>query len=100
MPETEETVLLGWTRDADGGSQRFTGDAIYERAGVWCMDRLRRGIPTISTWYCTVRGLYFTSELVAVPMGSAPFRRMRQPDEMPVLSEDFVLMVYKGPEDG
>ena len=69
MPETEETVLLGWARDADGGSQRFTGERIYERAGVWCMDRLRRGIPTISTWYCTVRGLYFTSELVAVPMG-------------------------------
>ena len=100
MPETEETVLLGWTRDADGGSQRFTGGRIYERAGVWCMDHLRRGIPTISTWYCTVRGLYFTSELVAVPMSSAPFRRLRQPDEMPVLSEDFVLMVYKGTEDG
>ena len=100
MPEIEETVLVGWARDADGDAQRFTGERIYERAGVWCMDRLRRGIPTISTWYCTVQGLYFTSELVAVPMGSAPFRRMRQPDEMPVLDPGFVLMVYKGPEDG
>ena len=101
MPETEETVLLGWTRDA--GTAAHSGSpasASTKRAGVWCMDRLRRGIPTISTWYCTVRGLYFTSELVAVPMGSAPFKRMRQPDEMPVLAEDFVLMVYKGPEDG
>ena len=100
MPETEETVLLGWTRDADGDAQRFTGERIYERVGVWCMDRLRRGIPTISTYYCTVRDLYFTSELAAVPMGSAPMLRMRKPDNMPVLGEDFVLMVYKGPEDG
>ena len=100
MAETEETVLLGWARDADGDAQRFTGDDIYERVGVWCMDRLRRGIPTISTYYCTVRGLYFTSELATVPMGSAPMLRMRKPDNMPVLGEDFVLLVYKGPEDG
>ena len=99
MPETEETVLVGWARDAEGGSQRFTGDDIYNRAGVWCMDRLRRGIPTISTYYCTVRGLYFTSELAVVPMASAPMLRMRKPDNMPVLGEDFVLLVYKAPED-
>ena len=49
MSECEETVLLGWTRDADGGAQRFTGDGIYERAGAWCMDRLRRDIPAIAT---------------------------------------------------
>ena len=100
MPETEETVLIGWARDADGGAQRFTGERIYERAGVWCMDRLRRGIPTVSIYYCTVHGLYFTSELAAVPMGSAPFKRMRKPDAMPVLEPGFVLMVYKGLEDG
>ena len=100
MPEIEETVLIGWARDADGDAQRFTGDDIYERVGVWCMDRLRRGIPTISTYFCTVRGLYFTSELAAVPMGSAPMLRMRKPDNIPVLEPGFVLMVYKGPEDG
>ena len=100
MPEIEETVLVGWARDADGGAQRFTGGDVYNRAGVWCMDRLRRGIPTICTYFCTVRGLYFTSELVAVPMGSAPFSRLRRPDAIPVLGEDFVLLVYKGAEDG
>ena len=100
MAETEETVLIGWARDADGDAQRFTGDAIYERAGVWCMDRLRRGIPTISTYYCRVGRLHFTSELAAVPMGSAPVMRLRKPDNMPVLGEDFVLMVYKGADDG
>lgn len=100
MPEIEETVLIGWARDADGAAQRFTGGDIYERVSVWCMDRLRRGIPTISTYFCTVRGLYFTSELAAVPMVSAPFKSLRRPDAMPVLEPDFVLMVYKGPEDG
>ena len=100
MAETEEKVLVGWARDADGGAQRFTGDDIYNRAGVWCMDRLRRGIPTICTYYCTIRGLYFTSELATVPMGTSPMLRMRKPDNMPVLGEDFVLLVYKAPEDG
>lgn len=100
MPEYEEEVLTGWARDAGGGSRRFTGEDIYHRASVWCMDRLRRGIPTICTYYCTVRGLYFTSELAVVPMASAPVLHMRKPDAMPVLGEDFVLMVYKGPEDG
>ena len=64
------------------------------------MDCLKRGIPAISTYFCTVRGLYFTSELAAVPMGSAPVMRLRRPDAMPVLGEDFVLIIYKGPEDG
>ena len=39
MPDHEEipmeSVLLGWARDADVDSQRFTGDGIYERAGHW-----------------------------------------------------------------
>ena len=100
MPETEKTVLVGWARDADGGAQRFTCDDIYNRAGAWCMDRLRWGIPNLTTYCCTVRGLYFTSELAAVPMGSAPMLRMRKPDNMLVLGEDFVLLVYKAPEDG
>ena len=99
MPEYEEEVLTGWARDADGRAQRFTGGDIYTRAGVWCMDRLRRGIPTISTYYCTGRGMYFTSQLAVVPMASAPMLRMRKPDNMPVLGEDFVLLAYKKPED-
>ena len=68
--------------------------------GKGIIDRLRRGIPTISTYYCTVRGVYFTSELATVPMEAAPMLRMRKPDNMPVLGEDFVLLVYKAPEDG
>ena len=99
MPETEETVLIGWARDADRDAQRFTGDAIYERTDVWCMDRLRRGIPTISTYFCTVRCLYFTSEMAAVPMGSAPMLRLHRPDEVTALGADFVLLAYKRPED-
>ena len=82
MPEIEKTVLLGWVRDADGDAQRFTGEDIYGRAGVWAIDRLRRNIPTISTFYCTVWGLYFTSELAVVPMAFAPALRLRQPDEV------------------
>lgn len=100
MSEESETVLAGWARDADGAAQKLTGDDIYNCAGVWCMDRLRRGIPTVSTFYCTIDSLYFTHELTAVPMSVAPVMRLRKPDEMPVLAEDFVLMVYKGAEDG
>ena len=59
------------------------------------MDRLRQGTPAISAYYHTVRGLYFTLELAAAPMGSAPMLRVRKPDNMPVLGEDFVLLVYK-----
>ena len=47
MGEIEETVLLGWARDA-GGGQRFTGGGIDDRMGLWCMDRLRRGTPTVT----------------------------------------------------
>ena len=100
MAEYEETVLIGWARDADGGARQFTGEDIYARAGVWCMDRLRRDIPTVCTYYCTVGGLYFTSELTVVPMASAPVRRLRQPDEVTALGADFVILAYKRPEDG
>ena len=96
----EETVLLGWARDADGDARRFTGENIYERAGAWCIDRLRRGIPTVSTYYCMVRGLYFTSELAMLPMASAPIMRLRPPDEVIQLAPDFVLLAYTRAEDG
>ena len=100
MAEIEETVLVGWARDADGGAQRFTGEDIYNRAGVWCMDRLRRGISTVSTFYCTVYGLHFTSELAVVPMSVSPVMRLRKPDEITQLASDFVLLAYKAAEDG
>lgn len=100
MPEYEETVLLGWARDADGGDQRFTGEDIYGRVGIWCMDRLRRGIPTVCTYYCTIKGLHFTSELTAVPMAAAPVMRLRKPDDVVQLGPDFVLLAYKRAEDG
>ena len=64
------------------------------------MDRLRQGTPAISAYYHTVRGLYFTLELAAAPMGSAPMLRVRKPDNMPVLGEDFVLLVYKARQRG
>ena len=100
MNDQPETVLLGWTRDAGGDAQRFTGEDIYGRAGLWAMDRLRRNIPTISTFYSTVRGLYFASELALVPMASAPALRLRQPDEVTQLAPDFVLLAYKRAEGG
>ena len=51
MDEQEETALLAWARDADGDFQLFTGEDIYDRAGRWGMDRLRRDIPVIATYY-------------------------------------------------
>ena len=96
----EETVLLSWARDADGDAQRFTGENIYHRAATWCLDRLVRGIPTISTFHWRIHGMCVTSELVIVPMGSAPIMRMPEPDELTQLAPDFVLMTYKRAEDG
>ena len=37
MDEQQETVLLAWARDADGGYHLFTGDGIYDRVGRWCL---------------------------------------------------------------
>ena len=45
-------------------------------------------------------GLYFTSELAAVPMAVAPVMRLRRPDEITALGADMVLLAYKRPEDG
>ena len=98
--QQDETVLLGWTRDADGAAQRFTGQDIYHRAGLWCLDRLVRGIPTITTVHWELDGVYVTSELVIVPMASAPIMRLPEPDEVTQLAPDFVLMTYKRAEDG
>ena len=72
MTEYQETVLLAWARDADGNAQRFTGAGIYDRAGAWCMDRLRRDIPTISTFYCWAQGHFFTATLAVVPEADRP----------------------------
>ena len=100
MTEEQETVLLGWARDAAGGARRFTGDDIYHRAGLWCLDRLARGIPTISTFQWELDGVYVTSELAMVPMASAPILRLQEPDEVTQLAPDFVLLSYKRAEDG
>ena len=34
MPETEETVLAGWARDAGRAAQQLTDDDIHKRAGA------------------------------------------------------------------
>ena len=72
MTEQQETVLLGWARDADGAAQRFTGVDIYTRVGVWCMQRLRRDTPTVATYYCRVGGHYFTISIAMVPERAIP----------------------------
>ena len=100
MTERQETVLLGWARDAGGDAQRFTGDDIYHRAGVWCMHRLMRGIPAISTFHCFGNGIHFTTELAVVPMASAPFASLRPPDKVNELAPDFVLLAYARARDG
>ena len=98
--EQMETVLLAWARDADGDAQRFTGEDIYERVGVWCMQRLRRGIPTIATYHCRLRGHHFTNTLVMVPDRAVPLGvRLRHPGEVDTLG-DWVLLAYKAAEDG
>lgn len=104
MAEVQETVLVCWARDADGGAERFTGDAIYARAGVWCMDRLRRDIPTISTFYCRTGRLYFTVSLAVVPERAVPvLLRLRRPDEVTIRARDsdkpWALLAYKTFED-
>ena len=108
MTEQMETPLLAWGRTADGQCQRFTGEDIYNRSGRWGMDRLKRDIPVIITYYARVRGrnrwLYFTWALAVVPERVVPLgTRLRRPDEVDTLSLDgvrpFVLLTYKRPED-
>ena len=104
MTGHQDGVLLGWVRDADGDSQRFTGDGIYERTGVWCMDRLRRGIPTITTYYCGAGGHHFTISVAMVPERAIPLGvRLRHPDEVDTLGgagvTPWVLLAYKTAED-
>ena len=103
MPDHEdtpmETVLLGWARDADGGCQRFTGDDIYSGAGRWCMDRLRRDIPTVVTYHCRAGRAHFAVSIAMVPERAIPLGvRLRRPDETVTLG-DLVLLAYKAAED-
>ena len=108
MEEQQETVLLAWGWTADGQCQRFTGEDINNRAGRWGMDRLRRGIPVIITYYGKAPGrggwLYFTWALALVPHQAVPLGvRLNRPDEVDTLNVDGprprVLLAYKRPED-
>ena len=100
-----ETVLLAWARDADGDVQRFTGDDIYHRVGGWCMQRLRRDIPTIATYHCYIDGHHFTNSIAMIPDRAVPLGvRLRRPDEVDTLGGEgvtpWVLLAYKYTEDG
>ncbi len=104
MTEHKNRALLGWVRDADGDSKRFTGEGIYERTGDWCMDRWRRGIPTITTFYYREKGRYFTFTVAAVPERAVPLRaRLRDPDETVTLEVEGVrpwtMLAYQSVED-
>ena len=59
-----------------------------------------RGIPTISTFHWEIDGIYVTSELVMLPMSSAPIARLRPPDKVAELAPDFLLPAYTRAEDG
>ena len=99
MDEQQETVLLAWARDANGDCQLFTGDDIYNRAGRWCMDRLRRDIPTIATYYCRAGRYRFANTIAMVPLRAVPLgMRLRRPGEVDTLG-DWVLLAYKSAED-
>ena len=104
MTAKMDGVLLGWVRDADGDSQRFTGDGIHERTGDWCMDRWRRDIPTITTFYCREDGRYLTFTIAAVPERAVPLRvRLRDPEETVTLEVEGVrpwtMLAYQSVED-
>ena len=104
MTGHQDGVLLGWVRDADGDSQRFTGADIYTRVGVWCMQRLQRDIPTISTFHCGAGGHHFTISVAMVPERAIPLGvRLRHPDEVDTLGgagvTPWVLLAYKTAEN-
>ena len=99
MTEHQETVLLAWARDADGDAQLFTGDDIYNRVGAWCMQRLRRDIPTIASYHCRLRGHHFTNTIAMIPDRAVPLGvRLRRPDEVDTLG-DWTLLAYKYTEE-
>ena len=99
MAEQMETVMLAWGRTADGGCQLFTGEDVCNRAGRWGMDRLRRDIPVIVTYYCRTGRLYLTAAIALVPERAVPLGvRLNHPDEVDTLG-NWVLLAYKRPED-
>ena len=105
MQEHKETVLLAWARDADGDCQQFTGADINDSVGRWCSNRLRRGIPTIATYYCDSGGYRFVNSIAIVPVWTIPlFVRLRPPDdsveyESPEMRER-ILLFYLSTQDG
>ena len=67
------------------------------------MDRLRRDIPVIVTYYNRVsvrdRWLYFTAAIALVPDRAVPLGvHLNRPDETDTLG-NWVLLAYKRPED-
>ena len=85
-------------------AQRFTGEDIYNRVGRWCMDRLRRDIPTVATYHSYLDGHNFINTIAAVPyMSVPPGVRVRTPDEVDVLGgegvQPWVLLTYQSIED-
>ena len=67
-------MLLAWAQDASGDSKRFTGADIYTHVGIWCMQRLRRDIPAIATYYCRAGVHHFTISVAMVPERAIPLR--------------------------
>ena len=99
MTKQRETVLLAWARDADGECQMFTGEDIYNRAGHWSMDRMRRDIPVIVAYYCRMGRLHFTVAIDVVPEQAVPHGvPLKRPDETFTL-DSLVLLAYKRPEE-
>ena len=71
----------------------------YNRAGRWGIDRLRRDIPVIVTYYCRTGRLYLTAAIALVPERAVPLGvRLNHPDEVDTLG-NWVLLAYKRPED-
>ena len=98
MPDQRETVVSAWARDADGDVQQFTGDDIYNRVARWSMDRVRRNIPTVATYYCELEHYRFANTIAVVPLAAVPLGvRIRRPDEV-VEQGNFVAVAYKPPK--
>ena len=83
MNQYEDIVLMAWARDAQGGSQRFTGERIFQRAGQWGHDRLVRNIPIIVTYHYLMDQKHSTFAMAVVPDAAVPLLvYLRKPDRI------------------